>query len=271
MSISIDARIRLGWKTYERGFEDGLDSYQTIWQEIAEEDTLTVGASKQIEMDFSERNTRCFFNRITNSHTGVSVQPIYGGPVYIFRNVMYNVTGTPFKMHNSPSGALMFHNTCVRSGMPMPILSNEKVRNCIFRNNLFIGTAGNYAMEAIPPMADCDFDYDGFGGGPWRDFIKWSNVRYHTLEEWKEKAPAYKHIVLVDPANAFAADVKAPDDFRKQYPVSINDLRLKEGCAAIDAGESIPGINDGFAGKAPDLGAYEFGTEAPRYGPRPEK
>ena len=58
MSISIDARIRLGWKTYERGFEDGLDSYQTIWQEIAEEDTLTVGASKQIEMDFSEEEMR---------------------------------------------------------------------------------------------------------------------------------------------------------------------------------------------------------------------
>ena len=32
----------------------------------------------------------------------------------------------------------------------------------------------------------------------------------------------------------------------------------------------LPGINDGFTGKAPDLGAYELGKPTPHYGPRPE-
>jgi hypothetical protein len=41
------------------------------------------------------------------------------------------------------------------------------------------------------------------------------------------------------------------------------------GAAAIDAGTILPGITDGFAGKAPDLGALEFGTMLPTYGPRP--
>ena len=36
----------------------------------------------------------------------VSVQPIYGGPVYVMRNAIYNVVMEPFKMHNGPSGAL---------------------------------------------------------------------------------------------------------------------------------------------------------------------
>jgi len=33
------------------------------------------------------------------------------------------------------------------------------------------------------------------------------------------------------------------------------------GSAAVDAGVDIPGITDGYKGKAPDLGAYEYGAE----------
>ena len=36
------------------------------------------------EMDGSERNTRNFLNRYTNTLTGVSLQPVYGGPVYVY-------------------------------------------------------------------------------------------------------------------------------------------------------------------------------------------
>jgi hypothetical protein len=46
------------------------------------------------------------------------------------------------------------------------------------------------------------------------------------------------------------------------------DLRLREGSAAIDAGVELPNVTDGFRGSAPDLGAYEFGTPLPHYGPR---
>jgi hypothetical protein len=176
-----------------------------------------------------------------------------------------------FKMHNSPSGALMFHNTSVKKGMPLVLYTGETVRNCVYRNNLFLGTEGNYAYESTAPMEDCDFDYDGFGGGPWQLFLKWNNVRYATLAEAKEKAPVYRHAVLVDPASAFASGLVPPDDETKQFDPALNDLRLKEGTAAIDAGEALPGFNDGYAGPAPDLGAYEFGGELPHYGPRPEK
>jgi len=43
------------------------------------------------------------------------------------------------------------------------------------------------------------------------------------------------------------------------------DFRPKEGSPLIDAGEAIDGITDGYKGKAPDIGAYEFG--APRWVP----
>ena len=57
---------------------------------------------------------------------------------------------------------------------------------------------------------------------------------------------------------------------KRADPTKI-DLPLKGGCAVVDAGEVLPGFNDDFTGKAPDLGAYEVGQELPHYGPRPEK
>lgn len=39
------------------------------------------------------------------------------------------------------------------------------------------------------------------------------------------------------------------------------DLRLRGKSAAINAGTVIPGITDGYAGRAPDIGAYEFGRK----------
>jgi hypothetical protein len=34
---------------------------------------------------------------------------------------------------------------------------------------------------------------------------------------------------------------------------------------------AIPNVNDGFTGKAPDLGALEAGQPLPQYGPRPQR
>ncbi len=39
------------------------------------------------------------------------------------------------------------------------------------------------------------------------------------------------------------------------------DFRPRKGSPLIDAGRVVPGITDGYKGKAPDLGAYEYGGE----------
>jgi hypothetical protein len=46
------------------------------------------------------------------------------------------------------------------------------------------------------------------------------------------------------------------------------NFRLKANSKAVDAGVALPTINDGFAGKAPDLGALELNQKEPHYGPR---
>ena len=62
------------------------------------------------------------------------------------------------------------------------------------------------------------------------------------------------------PAKADPTRLYRPDDY---------DFTLAAGAAAIDAGTILPGVTDGFTGRAPDLGALEAGRGVPTYGPRP--
>ena len=195
-----------------RGFADAIDTFPSprcAAIDIHNND-LSELTDDGIEMDYSERNTRCFHNRLTNVFQGISIQPVFGGPVYVFRNVMYNVAVEPFKLHNSPSGCLIFHNTVVKHGMPALLYTPETVRHCLSRNNLYVGTAGRYAMEYLARMIDCDYDYDGFAGGPFANFLRWNGVRYGTLDELRCRAPVLRHARLLDTASLFAAGTRPP-------------------------------------------------------------
>ena len=254
-----------------RGFKDGIDMFPSracVASDVHNND-LSECLDDGCEMDGSERNNRCFHNRLCNVFQGISVQPVYGGPIYIFRNVLYNVEMEVFKMHNSPSGALFFHNTSVKKGLPLGLWTGAKVRHCVTRNNLFIGTEASYAFECDAPMVDCDFDYDGFGGGPFPFFLKWNKTRYKTLADVQAKAPVYRHVIRVAASGLFASGIRAPDDPKKQYETTMLDLRPKPETPELQVGEVLPGFNKGYAGKAPSLGAYEPGTALPHFGPRP--
>ncbi len=63
---------------------------------------------------------------------------------------------------------------------------------------------------------------------------------------------------------------RLPDPAKRHAVYHAMDLtfRLKPGGKAVDAGDPIPTVNDGFAGAAPDLGALEVGQPEPHYGPR---
>jgi hypothetical protein len=251
-----------------RGFSDAIDTYNSPRCEAIDfyNNEISECTDDGSEMDYSQRNVRCFDNRFTNVYQGISVQPVFGGPVYVFRNALYNVVAEPFKMHNSPSGALFYHNTIVKQGAPLLLYTQAPASNLVMRNNLFVGTSWNYAWECNPRMIDCDFDYDGFGGGPYPMFLKWNGERYRTFEEMRAKAPIERHATLVGVDGIFASGAMPPEDPKKQQ-VAV-DLRLAAGSRAIDAGQVLPGFDDGFTGNAPDLGAYEAGAEMPHYGPR---
>lgn len=247
-----------------RGFADGVDTMPS--SRVAAIDIyrneIEVMTDDGIELDYAERNVRCFENRLTNVYQGLSAQPVHGGPAYFFRNVMVNVCVEPFKLHQSPSGVLIYHNTVVKKGTPFLLMTPDAVRNCVSRNNLFVGSAENYAIQMDAPMEGCDFDRDGVSGGPWTLFLKWNGDRFETTEKASAKAPAYRRAVAVR-TSEFAVP-ETPD--RESKPGF--DARLKAGSIMIDAGDPLPGFNDGWSGKGPDLGAHEAGTPLPAYGPR---
>jgi hypothetical protein len=250
------------------GFADGIDTFPS--RRCAGIDIhhneISAMTDDGIELDYSERNVRCFSNRLTDVYQGISTQPLYGGPAYIVRNAMYNVVAAPFKLHNSPSGVQIFHNTSVKAGAPLLIHTSAPVRHCRTRNNLFIGTDAGYAFEASPQMIECDFDFDGIGGGPWKMFLKWNDGRYATHKEVLRNAPIWRRSAIVDASGVFASGVQPPVSTDESHAAA--DLRLQRGSDALDRGEQLPGINDGFTGNAPDLGAYEAGATLPHYGPR---
>ncbi|HLA39130.1 MAG TPA: right-handed parallel beta-helix repeat-containing protein, partial [Candidatus Glassbacteria bacterium] len=213
-------------------------------------------------------------NRITNCFMGLSSQPGLGGPTYFIRNVMYNIIDCPYKLSRGTKGDVILHNTVVKVGDGFRVGHNPSL--AYFRNNLMIGgpgggrfgTYGSGAGSAVFfPRANetCDMDYDGVGLFEMPFQAKVGDNDYSTFEGFR-KGTTEKHAVLVD-MSVFAGQVAFPNPAVPEREPA--DLRLKAGSAAVDAGAVLPGVNDHFSGKAPDLGAYELGDPPPHYGPRP--
>ncbi|MCS7091004.1 MAG: hypothetical protein RMN51_10690 [Verrucomicrobiota bacterium] len=215
-----------------------------------------------IELDFSERNTRCFANRIGNVRVGISLQPVLGGPCYVWRNEILHTEYTPFKLHNAPQGGLIVHNTSIRRGVPLVVWSGEPVRDSWFRNNLFVGTEAQ-AADWTSPAVNCDLDYNGYCPGT--GVFNLGNARYASLGAaaragWEGNGRAVAWPV-------FESSVVLPE--QPQQSMTIVPLELRADSQAVDVAQRLPNLNIPFVGAGPDLGARERGAPAPWYGPRP--
>jgi hypothetical protein len=162
-----------------------------------------------------------------------------------------------------------------------------------FRNNLILGQNARgpvFAIDTLTPWSDSD--YNGFYANagaiantdaPAEYAFQWNSPaagaavdytsarevrRFKTLADYSKATGQDRHSREVDYsifANAAAPDFSLPT---KLYTPAEVDLTLAPRSRAVDAGVELPGITDGFTGKAPDLGAYEYGVELPHYGPR---
>jgi hypothetical protein len=255
-----------------RGFRDCISfmedeyAYNQYSNDIYNNDLFS-GVDDGIEADFCFSNCRIYSNRITNCYVGLSSQPGLGGPTYFFRNVMYNIVHSGFKLKRFSSGDVVLHNTLVKIGVGLG--GNSKMDRAFFRNNLAFGgpthdkewggySSGRpYAADVIEPGEHSSFDYDAVGvfGTPYKAVIgdkSFNEVEKHGIE----------NITFEETFNKVSfPDPPMPDK-------DIPSLELKPGSVAIDAGVVIPNINDDFKGKAPDCGALEAGSSAPHYGPR---
>jgi hypothetical protein len=236
-----------------------------------------------IETDGGVHNIRVMRNRGVNAaQGGLSAQPVFGGPVYFVGNVMYNIwSGVSWKFTAKPAGLLVYHNTVISEHT-----MKDPQANVHFRNNLFLGR--DMPERGIANFANSSsyhsYDYDGFrpnagvaaqygwlspkageriyepSPGDWKAF--------RTLKELQDNTGQEKHGMEVD--YDIFVNLKPPsatDRHGLYHAVDLNFV-LKPGAKVVDAGLPLANVNDGYAGKAPDLGALEVGKPLPVFGAR---
>ncbi len=245
------------------------------------ENDITNVSDNCIEADGGARNVRVFRNRCFNAAGGaLSADPVLGGPVYFYGNLVYNTpTGGALRHLSTSAGLLVYQNTFVGETHAGPT-SNQH-----FLNNLILGNNGDAPIFSFSTFTSySSSNYNGFrpnGGaasafefgapadGVLADYSKEPARRaFKTLRDYSDATGRDKNSVLVD-YDVFV-NVEMPDrtDLQRMYWSPNYDFRLRAGSAAVDAGTTIASITDGFSGKAPDLGAFEFGAPLPEYGPR---
>jgi len=239
-------------------------------------------ADNCVELDGGVHNVRAFDNRCFNAAVwGYSTQPIFGGPAYIFRNIMYNGAGTgALKLLDNPAGVLVYQNTFIG-----PAGSLGPLANVHFLNNLIVSDGWKEPLFSVRTFTNySSSDFNGFGADPGVEkSFGWSSPEFGiasdyknrlvtrtfaTLAEYQKATGQDPHSVTVSLADFVKVTSVNPEDPRTLYLPENMDLRLKRTSRAVNAGTPLPGINDGFSGRAPDLGAIELNAPMPHYGPR---
>jgi len=248
---------------------------------------ITSSHDNPIEADGGMHNIRVMRNMLINhaSHAFCN-QPALGGPVYWIRNIAYNLPGGSTRLTNGSSGAVFYNNT-VLSETQAQLASNVH-----WRNNLMLGQNAAPAIFGITTMTNySSSDYNGFRPNPGGVSFQWNSPArgvaadetgpghesaiekrdFKTLAEYSAATGQDQHSLLVDYdifVNVRRLDATDTASLQKLYRAEDFDFRLKPGAAPVDRGVVLPNVTDGFAGRAPDLGALEVGQPLPHYGPR---
>lgn len=235
-----------------------------------------------IESDGGYGNIRILRNRCFNGMAApLSIQPMYAGPVYWIRNVLYNAHkgNRAFKLEAGVNdNVICFHNTLTNHWTNRGGLQFGDIRN-----NLFMGPASfvnDRQRERRKGVLNIEFqDANGIldhnahrVGLPIEKPFVFAGQAYSSLKAMADATGHEKHGLEVKRYENIFRDTQepehAPNNKGRLYRPREVDLRLKKDAPVVDAGDVIPGINDDYNGSAPDLGAYEIGQPTPHYGPR---
>lgn len=221
------------------------------------DNTLSHHNDDAIESEGYCANLRLWGNRISDSLMAFAVAPAGTGPVWIVRNTAWNLgstrsalvdgnTSSAIKINSgypTPVGPLLvYHNSFVTSvpGTDALVLFDPGIATVLLtRNNLF--SAPGHALRKINAIA-LDLDGDDLDAGT-PPLVRWYSTDYATLAAFRAGTGQEAHgiaapALLVDPAHG------------RFMPLASSPL--------VDRGMALPGVNDGYAGTAPDIGAIEY-------------
>jgi hypothetical protein len=219
------------------------------------ENTLYNIGDDGMEADGQCSNLRVWGNTFHDVLIGISFAPVYTGPVYAIRNLVYNTgagnnsySGGPFKFNSgyAASGTMyLFHNTAAAElpGNNGLYIKSPGAWDLIYaRNNIWSGT--DYAIDNYNTAQPVDLDYDDLWRETPGDLVVWDSAHYATLGAFTSGTGQEVHGLSAAPGF-----------------MGGGDYTLAAGSDLIDEGEFIPGINDGYSGTAPDIGAFERVSE----------
>lgn len=198
-----------------------------------------------LEPEGSCVNHRFRNNVVDGVLVGVSIAPVTQGPTWVLRSLFTNFTGGSIKWDRNSDGIiLIYHNTSWTDAEGVNAMEMiSPTHNAVMRNNIF--QSNGYAFEErFTGSSGHGWDFNNWYSTQSAGF-KWENTRYKTITNWC--AGAGLECNGHDQPPGF---VDAPSGVFSLLSTSPN----------IDRGMLIPGINDGFKGAAPDIGAYEFGN-----------
>ena len=209
-----------------------------------------------LETDGQCSNVRIWNNTFHNVLVGISLAPVYTGPVYAIRNLIYitgagnsDYPGSPFKFNSGyeQSGPMYLFHTTADAVLPgssgLDIKSPGSWTSITARNNIWAGS--EYALSNANPDQPLDLDYDNL---------------YTTLPgelAWWDGLPDRHLNTLAELQSATGQEMHGFNFLPCFNNPAGGDYTLALGCELIDAGLFIPGINDNYEGDAPDVGALE--------------
>lgn len=239
------------------------------------------------EADYGARNLSFYDNRIANAMTMLSCDPLRIGPLFAFRNVAINIGRQPFKLNSTMTGLFLYSNTIVRqlgmdtyAGTYQPGSSGAvRHRAWGYRNNLFICPTPALAntlwweTSGNDPI-DCDhnawwpnarFRWN-FSGGNFDSLALAQAGLRATQPVFSGQTQRHAHDIICEPQ-----PFREPVTLGTTYDVRVDGEHAvvpADDSAVRGAGVAIPGITDGYAGGAPDIGAVITGRPAPVVGAR---
>jgi hypothetical protein len=210
-----------------------------------------------LEVEGGNRNTRVWNNYISQTMMGIGNAATSIGPLYVWRNVAArsqkrpdDLGGNFLKMGYAGSEEWMtghmyiLHNTMYRADEWLPsggLGGDRVVKHVVSRNNiLHVRGPRDHSLSSNKLNADNSYDFDLYSG--------------------RIPKGAEEHGIHGEPVYAAGSGFDAR--------TVTGSFHLAPDSPGVDAGEVIPNFSDGYAGKAPDMGAHARGAPPFQFGVR---
>ena len=222
-----------------------------------------------LEADTYPRNVRVWGNEFHHVNAAISIAEGADGPIYIFNNIFHDFTtdttwissfgntslGRPIKTNASDianTGYFYFmHNTVYaqNSHFSMDIL---KVGTYSWDRHKFLNNIWQSENQYAFRIRTTNFgpflaDYNCFFNTGTSSLISINSSNFPDIPSYTAQYFVDSNSLNVDPIFVAA---------------STNDFHLACNSPLIDAGIVIDGLNEGFKGAAPDIGAFESASTA---------